>query len=152
MAGEKRLPLVKLNLPFEGRLFPPGRGSGNHTICVDKRGNTGIGHPNHAPPAFDGTNRAEIIVVPIARGVFPPSIVCDHADKAIFPGQVLSDVGTKHRFKTDNWQYVNRLVGQYKRRARLARAVGAGVAAKLKGVFSQETQILYKGHALEYGY
>ena len=77
-----------MNLAFEGRFFPPGRFGDNHAFGINKSRDSGIGNPNKIPPVFDGTNRAEIEVVSIARRIFPPSVIGDHANKTRFFGQV----------------------------------------------------------------
>ena len=151
MPGEKSASLPEMDLSYECGLFPPGGLCNHHTFCIDKGGNAGVGHSNQVPAGFDGTNGAEIVVMTITRRVFPPSVVCDHADKALFLCQVLSAVGAEYRFKTNDWQDAYGTVGRYKIGALLAVAVGAFVSAKFKGEPSQKAQILHKGHPLEHG-
>ncbi len=133
-----------MNLAFEGRLFPPGRLGDNHAFGINKGRDSCIGHSNKISPVFDGPDRAEVEVVSIARRILPPSVVGDHADKALFFGQVSGAVGAEYGFIADNRQYANRSLRQYKSSARLTRTVGAGVPAKLQRVFPQKSQILYK--------
>ena len=149
MPSEKGLPPAQMNPTLEGRFLPPGRHGDNHAVGVYKRGDSGVGNSHKIPPVFDGTHRAEIEMVSIARRIFPPSVVGDHADKARFFGQVAGAVGAEYGFKADNRQNGNRCVGRYKGRALLSKTVGAGISAKLQGVFAQKAQILHKGHALE---
>ncbi len=149
MSGIKGFAFAKTYLSLECGLFPPGSLGHDRASCIYKRRNTGIGHTNQFSPGFDGSNRAEVEVVAVARRIFPPSVVCDHADKALFPGQVLGAIETEDGLKTDNRQDADRSVGQLKMGASLAKAVGAAVSAELQGVFPQKAQILHKGHALE---
>src|SRR5210317_442256 len=102
MSSEKSLSPAKMNFPFEGRFFPPGRPGHNHALGTDKRRNSGIVNANKIPPVFDGPNRAEIEVVSIARRIFPPSVIGDHADKAPFFWQVSGAIGAEYGFKADN--------------------------------------------------
>ena len=102
MSSEKSLPPAKMNLSFEGRFFPPWSPGDNHAFGINKSRNSCIGNSNKIPPVFDGTNRAEIEVVAIAGRIFPPSVVGDHADKALFFRQVSGQVGAEYGFKADN--------------------------------------------------
>lgn len=141
-----------MNPALEGRFLPPGRLGDNHAVGIYKRGDSGVGDSNKIPPVFDGTNRAEIEVVSIARRIFPPSVVGDHADKARFFGKVSGAVGAEDGFKADNRHNGNRSVRRFKSSTLLTKTVGAGVSAKLQGVFAQKAQILHKGHTLEQRY
>jgi len=151
MPSEKSASLPEMDLSCECGLFPPGGLCSHHPFCIDKGGNASVGYANQIPAAFDGTNGAEIVVMTITRRVFPPSVVCDHRDKALLLCQVLSAVEAEYRFKTNDWQDVYGTVGRYKSGALLAVAVGAGVSAKLKGKPSQKAQIFNKGHPFKYG-
>ena len=104
MSGEKSFPAAKMNPALEGRFFPPGSPGDNHAPGINQRGNAGIGNPDKIPPVFDGPHRAEIEVVSIAWGIFPPPVIGDHADKALFFRQVPGAVGAEDGFKADNRQ------------------------------------------------
>ena len=132
MPGKKSLPPAKMKRAFEGCFLPPARLGDDHTSGIDERRNACIGHPNHVSPAFDGPDRAEIEVVPVARGIFPPSVVGDHADKTLFPGQILGAVETKSGLKTDNGQNAEGIIRQEKMGVLLAETVGAAVPPKLQ--------------------
>ena len=149
MPGEKSPPSAKMDPTFEGCLFPPGRPGDNHAPGIDNGGYACIGDANKISPVFDGPNRAEIEVVSIARRIFPPSVIGDHADKAFLFRQVSGTVRSEYGFITDDRQYTNRCVRQYKTGTALTITVSAGVSAQLQGVFAQKSQILHKGHALE---
>ena len=134
--GKKSMPPAKMNLSFEGRFFPPGRPGDNNDYGINKRRDAGNGNSNKSSPVLDGTNRAEIEVVSIARRIFPPSVVGDHTDKALFLRQVAGAIGSEDGFIADNRQDRNRSVRKSKNSALLAKTVGAGVSAKLQRVFS----------------
>ena len=102
MLSKKSLSLAQVNLAFEGRFFPPGRLGYNHASGINKRRNSGIGHPNKISSVFDGTNRAEIEVVSIAGRIFPPPVVGDHADKAFAMRQITGTVWPEYGFIADN--------------------------------------------------
>ena len=102
MPGEKSLPPAKMNPAFEGRFFPPGSLGDNRASGIDERRDSVIGNSNKIAPVFDGTNRAEIEVVPVARCIFPPAVVGDHADKARFFGQIAGAVRAEYGFKADD--------------------------------------------------
>lgn len=102
MPSEKRLPPAKMNLAFEGRLFPPGGLGDYQPFGIDNRRNSRIGHSNKISPVFNGPNWAEIEVMSIARRIFPPSVVGDHGDKALFFGQVSGDVWAEYGFKAND--------------------------------------------------
>ena len=135
MSDEKSLPPAKMDFALEGRLLPPGRPGDHLASGINQRGNSCIGNPYKIAPVFDGTNRAEIEVVSVARRIFPPSVVGDHADKAFSRRQVAGAVRAEDRFIADNRQYADRRIRRYKIRACLAIAVSAGVSAELQGVF-----------------
>ena len=149
MPGEKSFSSPEMDLAFKGRFFPPGRTGDNRAPGINNSRNACIGDANKIPPVFDGPHRAEIEVISIARRIFPPPVVGDHADKARFCGQVTGAVGAEDGFKADDRHNRNRAVRRYKGRTFLTITVGAAVAAKRQGVFAQKTQILNKGHALE---
>ena len=102
MSGIKGFAFAKTYLSLERGLFPPWRLGHDRASCIYQGRNPGIGHTNQVSPAFDGTNRAEVEMVPVARRISPPSVVCDHADKALFPGQVLGAIETEDGLKTDD--------------------------------------------------
>jgi len=104
MSGIKGFAFTKMYLSLECGLFPPGSLGHNRPSCIYKRRNSVISHTHQFSPGFDGTNRAEVEMVPVARSIFPPSVVCDHGDKAFFPGQVLGAIETEDGLKTDNRQ------------------------------------------------
>ena len=91
-----------MNFPFKGRFLPPGSPRDNHTFGINKSRNPGIGNSNKISPIFDGTNRTEIEVVQIARRIFPPAVVGDHANKAHFFGQISGAIGAENGFIADN--------------------------------------------------
>ena len=102
MPGEKSLPPPEMNFSLEGRFFPPGGPGDNRASGIDERRDSGIGDTDKIAPVFDGTDRAETKVVPVARCIFPPAVVGDHADKARFFGQVAGAVRAEYGFKADN--------------------------------------------------
>ena len=132
MPRKKSLSPAKMNLSFEGPFLPPGRPGHNRAPGANQRGNSGIGDSNEIPPVFDGPHRAEIEMVSIARRVFPPAVVGNHADKARFFGQVSGAVGAEYGFEADDRQNGNRSVRRYKSRTPLSETVGAGVSAQLQ--------------------
>ena len=134
MPSEKSLPPTKMDLSLEGRFCPPGGSGDNHTFGIDQSRNSGIGNSNKIPSVFDGTNRAEIEVVQIAGRIFPPSVVGDHTDKALFFRQISGTVGAEYGFKADNRQNGSRRVRRHKRSALLTKTIGAGVHGVAGGV------------------
>lgn len=97
--------IISVQGMFYGGGHPPRCWMINISPLVDKTGNARVSRPGNTSPGLDGTQSRKRVMLPVSRGIAPPSIIGNNKNQIRAGPDITGNKFSKNRLVTNHWSH-----------------------------------------------